>query len=132
MTKKEFFQFIELTGGFILSNRDLPDPIEIFGIECDEGWLELIAELIRELVDAGWTREIRQIKEKFGGLCFYAKGLPENGREIIDRHENRSYKICELCGSTDKVKLCGDNWVKTLCDQCAGPWLERQYARNKH
>ena len=112
----------------IHSNRDLPDPIEIFGIECDDGWLELIAELIRELIDAGWTREIRQIKEKFGGLCFYAVGLPQNGREIIAKYEKRSYEICERCGSTDKVRLHGDNWVKTLCDQCAGPWLERQHS----
>ena len=49
----------------------------------------MIAELIRELIDAGWTREILQIKEKYGVLCFYAAGLPKNGHEIIERYENR-------------------------------------------
>jgi hypothetical protein len=125
MSRQEFFHFIKMTGGLVYPNGALPHPITIFGVECDDGWLELIAELIRELIDAGWTREIRQIKEKFGGLRFYADGLPENGYEIIARYEKRSYATCERCGSTDKVRLCGDNWVKTLCDQCAGRWLER-------
>jgi hypothetical protein len=125
MSRENFFHFLKKTGGLIHSNGNLLDPIRLFGIECDDGWLEMIAELIRELVDAGWTREIRQIKEKFGGLCFYAEGLPQNGNDIIGKYEKRSYKICERCGSTDKVRLCGNNWVKTLCDQCAGPWLAR-------
>lgn len=127
MSRAEFFHFLKETGGLINPTGDPPHPISIFGIECDDGWLEMIAQLIRELVDAGWTREIRQIKEKFGGLRFYADGLPENGSEIIMKYEKRSYQICEICGSTDKVRLCGQRWVKTLCDQCAWPWLERQY-----
>jgi hypothetical protein len=125
MLKEEFYHFLEGTGGLIHPNRKLPAPISLFGIECDDGWLELIAQLIQELIDAGWTRETLQIKEKSGGLCFYANGLPQNGREIIAKYENRSYEICERCGSTDKVTLCGDSWVKTLCGQCAPPWLER-------
>ena len=95
--------------------------------ECDAGWYELIADLIRELIQAGWTREISQIKEKFGGLRFYASGLPENGHEIIKRYEERALKTCEICGSEYKVKLRGYRWVKTLCHNCAGPWLERHY-----
>jgi len=126
MSKKEFYQSVNETGGLVYPNGKLPSPISLFGIECDHGWLELIAELIQALVATGWTREILQIKEKYGGLCFYANGLPENGHEIIERFENRSYEICERCGSTDKVKLREDNWIKTLCDQCAVPWLERQ------
>jgi len=125
MSREEFFQFIEITGGLIHPNGDLPHPISIFGIECDDGWLELIAQLIQELVDAGWTREIKQIKEKFGGLCFYTGGVNENIMEIIIKYEARSYTICEICGGDHNVSLRGTRWVKTLCDQCAGPWLER-------
>lgn len=125
MSRKEFKKFLKETGGLVQPDRKLPAPISLFGIECNDGWLEMIAQLIRELINAGWTREILQIKEKFGGLCFYAKGLPENGNEIIAKYEKRSYEICERCGSTEHVKLRGDHWVKTLCDQCAGPWLNR-------
>jgi len=56
-------------------------PIFNYSCECNDGWLELIAELIQELVDAGWSREVLQIKEKFGGLCFYAEGLNGNGKD---------------------------------------------------
>src|ERR1700709_2750822 len=98
MSKDEFNQFLKMTGGLIHSDGDLPHPIDIFGIECDDGWLELIAELIRELIQAGWTREIRQIKEKFGGLRFYADGLNDNRVDLIDEYANRSFATCEICG----------------------------------
>lgn len=125
MTRKEYYEFIKFNGGLVYQRGDLPYPIEIFGTECDDGWLEMIAELIRELIDAGWTREIRQIKEKFGGLRFYAGGLNNQCAEIIKKYEERSFTICEVCGSSDNVSLRGRRWVKTLCDQCSWPWLER-------
>jgi|GEM_PF-1310689 len=127
MSRAEFFCFLRGIGGLINPHRKIYGPIYDYGCECHDGWLELIAELIQKLVETGWTREIRQIKEKFGGLRFYANGLPENGNDLIAEYEKRSYEICEVCGSTDKVRLCGNRWVKTLCDQCAWPWLERQY-----
>lgn len=127
MSGKEFHHFLKMTGGLIRSHRKAEGPIFNYGCECNDGWLELIANLIRELVDAGWTREIRQIKEKFGGLRFYADGLNEETANIIVRYETCSYTICEICGSTHKVRLCGHRWVKTLCDECSWPWLERQY-----
>lgn len=127
MSRREFDQFLKMTGGLIRPHSKMEGPVFHYACECDEGWLELIADLIRELTEAGWTREIRQIKEKFGRLCFYADGLPENGIELIIKYEKRSLTVCERCGSTDKVRLCGYKWVKTLCDQCAWSWLERQY-----
>lgn len=63
MSKAEIFHFLNMTGG-LPPCGDQPHPVSIFGIECVE--LELIAVPIQELVDAGWIREIRQIKEKFG------------------------------------------------------------------
>jgi len=78
-----------MTGGLVYPNGALPHSISIFGVECDDGWLELIAELIRELIDSGWTREIRQIKEKFGGLRFYADGLSEKCADLIIKYEKR-------------------------------------------
>jgi hypothetical protein len=118
MSKEEFFHFLKEIGGLINSRRKTDGPIFNYSCECNDGWLRLIAELIGGLVDAGWTREIRQIKEKFGGLRFYADGLPQNGAELIMEYEKRSYEICEICGSTDNVRLRGASWVKTLCDRC--------------
>lgn len=128
MSKDEFIDFLIAIGGLIYARPSRPTaPIYQNICECDEGWYELIAELIRELIQAGWTREIRQIKEKFGGLRFYASGLTENCADLIIIYEARSFTICEICGSGNNVRLCGTRWVKTLCDQCAPSWLQRQY-----
>jgi hypothetical protein len=131
MSIEEFNRFLKERGGLINPKGPLPHPISLFGIECDDGWLEMIAQLIHELIDAGWTREIRQIKEKFGGLRFYADGLNNQCAEIIIKYEKRSYQICERCGSTYQVELRGHGWVKTLCEQCAGPWLNRHARAEK-
>lgn len=45
-------------------------PIYECSCQCNDDWYELIAALIRELIEAAWTREILQIKEKFGDLRF--------------------------------------------------------------
>jgi len=127
MTREEFYHFLKMNGGLIIAHRKMAGPVYQYGCACDEGWFELIAGLIRELIDAGWTREISQIKEKFGGLRFYAEGLPDNGMDIIIKYMKRSFEICECCGSTDKVKLCGYRWLKTLCEECERTWLDRQY-----
>ena len=128
MSKEEFNAFLPSIGGLVDGYGTRPaEPFYLFGCECDDGWLELIAELIRELIDADWTREIKQIKEKFGGLRFYAEGLPENGHEIIVKYETRAWKICEICGSEENVQLRVSGWVKTLCDQCAPPWFEKRH-----
>lgn len=128
MTKKEFNNYLTSIGGLVDRSTTRPaSPHFLFGVECDDGWLELIAELIQELVDAGWTRQICQIKEKFGGLRFYADGLPVNGLEILSKYEKHALETCELCGSTEKVKLCGRRWWKTLCIDCAGPWLAKHF-----
>lgn len=106
MSKREFNDFLDTIGGLLKSFSTEPGaPYQQYGCECDDGWLELITELIQELVAAGWTREMVQIKEKYGRLCFYAKGLPENGIAIISKYEDRSHSICERCGNTDNVKL---------------------------
>lgn len=113
-------------GGLAYPNEPLPYPINLFGVECNDGWLELISELINKLIETGWNRDIKQIKEKFGGLRFHAGGLKNGMSKIIREYESRSYTICETCGGQQNVKLRGTSWVKTLCDDCSVPWLERQ------
>jgi hypothetical protein len=61
----------------------------------------------------------RQIKEKFGGLCFYTNALPEGGIDIIIRYMKLSKHTCEICGSRKNVKVRGKRWIKTLCDEHA-------------
>ena len=55
------------------------------GIECQAGWDDLIWQLSRDLTqmatdegrsEADWPK-VKQVKEKFGGLRFYASPLSE-------------------------------------------------------
>lgn len=83
---------------------------------------------------------IGQVKEKFGGLRFYASinyhnDLDNEDEEVrlrfqkdfeevqntfyimISVIESMSYCICEYCGTTQNVTVEG-SWVKTLCKDC--------------
>jgi hypothetical protein len=85
--------------------------------EISSGWYGLIRALLEELHYAGWNKEICQVKEKFGGLRFYINGGSKEIFDIIHKYEEKSYEICEECGSAGKVRPGG--WIRTLCDEHA-------------
>ena len=99
-------------------------------IECGEGWYPLIAETHCRLKELDPGYKINQIKEKFGGLRFYwepSKDLSnENWKKahnIEYEAEDRSLKICEVCGKPGHRR--NNGWLKTLCDKHA---VELEYA----
>lgn len=73
----EFEDFLKSIGGLVDGRSPEKKPIFENIWQCGDGWLELIRDLIVELIAAGWNKEIRQIEEKFGGLSFYANGIPD-------------------------------------------------------
>jgi hypothetical protein len=89
------------------------------------GWYNLIYTLtnyidrrLENLNKDGGNRKvvIAQIKEKFGGLRYYADGdLDEAMDGAIDFAESLSYTICEECGEPGKLRSGG--WMRTLCDK---------------
>lgn len=91
----------------------------------DSGWYNLIYTLtncidrrLEHLNKDGGNRKvvIAQIKEKFGGLRYYADGhIDEQMNGMIDFAESLSYTICEKCGEPGKLRSGG--WMKTLCDK---------------
>ena len=91
----------------------------VFGIECDDGWLDLIDAVCA--VAASNTKElptIRQIKEKFGTLRFYADGITPELRGAIRVAEALSAKTCEHCGNKGRTRAIR-KWFSTLCRPCA-------------
>lgn len=60
-----------------------------------------------------------QVKEKFGGLRFYANGVTDAQDTMIQFAESMSYRICETCGTTTNVQLYTDGWHRTRCLSCA-------------
>ena len=60
---------------------------------------------------------VTQIKEKFGGLCFYYNGGDDVIHGMVWLAESMSYKICETCGTTENVHQT-KGWIYTICDKC--------------
>lgn len=116
MTNKQVEEFLKEIGG--LKSAYYPDKIiknRIF--ECGSGWNKLICDLIKDLINIGWNKEIAQIKEKFGTLRFYPGGCTDEQWKLIGEAERKSSTICEYCGSKD-AKLYTDGWHTTECKNC--------------
>lgn len=90
------------------------------GPGVEDGWIrEILYPLCAKLRELGIGPEfhVDQIKEKFGGLRFYASGETDEQYEAICAAEKESYEVCELCGSREYVSSKG-GWVKTYCERC--------------
>jgi hypothetical protein len=117
MTEQEMNDFLQSIGGLengMYSNREPIINARFF--ECDEGWYQLIKDLIVDLIELGWNKEVCQVKEKFGGLRFY---INEGSDEIHDRiteAERQSYEICEITGKPGQLRN-DIGWYTTLCDE---------------
>jgi hypothetical protein len=107
----------------IFQNVGLP-PTEScmsWGMECGDGWYGVIDRLCNSLVSLNNTVVADQVKEKFGGLRFYAHFMSDEVErkndqmwELIDQAELESFSICEMCGMTGRLSTNG-HWLKTLC-----------------
>lgn len=117
MTKQEmdnYLQSIEgLKNGFRLESNPIVDS-DFFAVR--EGWFQLIKDLIIDLIELGWNKEICQVKEKFGGLRFYINDGTDEVFDRIHKAERESYTICEVTGTPGKVRT-DLPWHMTLCDE---------------
>jgi len=90
----------------------------VFGLECGNGWFDLIYDLCKEITELDKEGKVlvHQVKEKFGGLRFYIGIGTDEVFDAIHKAEEKSYKICEACGKEGKTR--GGGWIYTLCDEC--------------
>jgi hypothetical protein len=110
------------------------------GIECNNGWYELLGSVCwrifqheRNITDRLRIRtkndvpnnqsdidyapvKFDQVKEKYGGLRVYFTGGDDYIRGIVSMAEEYSYKVCGVCGNAGKPNKGG--WITTLCDSC--------------
>jgi len=85
-----------------------------WGVECGDGWYQLIDELSAKLEPLGVVAA--QVKEKFGGLRFYLETGSDEAWDLVSKAEEQSLKTCERCGEKGRPR--GGGWIKTLCDEC--------------
>ena len=123
---------------------DPRDTCLAFGIECGDGWFDLLDKLCGvikhevEFMNRIWPQlkfrcEAEQVKEKYGILRFYIHfyyepNLPSEDMERVNASmariggaitmaEAMSSKICETCG--EKSTLSNDIFPKNECNACA-------------
>lgn len=107
------------------SSRRKISQLEIYGIQCDEGWYDLLSRLLVDFNAIARRSKIpypriRQIKEKFGCLRVHLSAPREGTIDpellaVIEQYSRESETICETCGAIGRL-FKGQYWT-TRCDE---------------
>ena len=110
---------------------------------CGDGWKEIIRNTDEKLTFIDPDYKIAQIKEKFGGLCYYYdqsfESYDDIRREIMEdivrAAEYEASRTCELCGankSSDKVEIRVHKYFYFgYCESCANNLITEREERYK-
>lgn len=115
LTYKELDDYIESIGGLThgyTGNKILTSDF----FEVSQGWNQLIKDLITDLINLGWNKEVCQVKEKFGTLRFYINEGTDDIHKRIAKAEIESATICEVTGKVGELRT-DIPWYRTLCDE---------------
>ena len=94
----------------------------------DAGWrkafgIQMCKEIKKELKKHKFLYKYRivQIKEKWGYLHWYDRGIPKDSKiyDIIRKYEQISAKTCVVCGKPATKMSTG--WISPYCDDCIVP-----------
>lgn len=96
-------------------------------IDCEAGWFPIIAALHGELLDLDPNYVVRQVKQKYGTLRYYAGSsiddpvIQERFSALLDIAERLSTTVCEVCGRPARLSVSDgdDPLYKTICAICA-------------
>jgi hypothetical protein len=115
MTNEELTEYLISIDGLIngFTGNKITDS-NVF--EVSPGWNLLIKNLIQDLIELGWDKEVCQVKEKFGGLRFYINEGTSDVHKRISQAEIESMSTCEVTGKLGKLRT-DIGWYRTLCDE---------------
>ena len=112
-----------MNGAALTDTEFGPIPSLCFGIECGEGWHNLILKLseklealilqLPEVARAGVY--VTQVKEKYGTLRFYMSTETDEMSDAIRFAEAESEVTCEICGKPGRTE--GESWLSTVCPE---------------
>jgi len=106
---------------FAQRNMDIMQTCMCWGVECGDGWYDLIDNLcgtIQSYIDMNHKPQMEfvQVKEKFGTLRLYTNGAEDELiRGMIWFAEELSGKICEVCGKPGTIN--NNGWISCLCEE---------------
>jgi hypothetical protein len=115
MSNRELDIYLESIGGLIngwTGDRILSSDF----FDTSIGWNQLIKDLIEDIIELGWNKEVCQVKEKFGGLRFYINESSDQVFKRIGVAEEKSYTVCEVTGEPGKLRR-DIGWIRTLSDE---------------
>lgn len=116
MTREEMDQWLESIGGLQSGYLAEAPPItNSLMFEVEDGWMQLLKDLIQDLIQLGWNRQICQVKEKFGGLRFYINEGTDQMHDRIREAEDLSLRTCEVTGEPGELRA-DLGWWRTLND----------------
>jgi len=112
---------------FVNRHGDMKTTAMCWGFACGDGWYWLIDRLCSNLQwntdknnrDGKYPQVVAsQVKEKFGGLCFYVESATPEQYAVISFAETLSNHTCEECGTTKNIGHT-KGWITTLCEDCS-------------
>lgn len=108
---------------FAERNLDMKETCMYWGFSCGDGWFDLIDALCERLqlwTDNNGAPQVvaQQVKQKFGGLCFYIGEASEQQHGMIRMAESMSLKLCEQCGCPGEL-YSRRGWRATYCSKHA-------------
>lgn len=116
--RKELTQRLFETHPRVFRWEDGREPLGGEGIRTRDGWYDLIDTLCERLESLDVVPRAVQVKEKFGGLRFYAFDVGDVARAIIDVAESKSFLTCDRCGTSGRTRNNPRGWIVTVCDAC--------------
>ena len=88
-----------------------------------DGWRKAFGEQMCEELREALLKDdlldkyyVRDIKEKYGGLRWYANGGNEEARNIVSKYARKCLRTCICCGKPATKITVG--WVSPYCDSC--------------
>jgi hypothetical protein len=127
LQNKLFKKFPKL---FARRKLDITESCMFWGIDCGDGWYDLIYQMSEELIyqghRCGFTFQLEQVKEKFGVLTCYLHREWNVDREkyrsacqVIQKYSGKSLTTCEETGGIGSLKKNSNGHLKTLSSMSA-------------
>ena len=125
MRKEREQRFVERWPTWFHIDGDTSQTLMSFGFEHGDGWFDIVWRLCEGLeplvaeveVKTGHPFEVLQVKEKLGGLRFWANQKTDAISKRIEAAELESLCTCEVCGQPG-ARRTEHGRIRTVCGIC--------------